>query len=161
MPQLDQTDTFISQIFWLFVSFAVIYYFISRIASPRISDVARKRHAIVSSDLEKAAKYKDETIEINEKFDIELAKIKSESLKIISKANAEADELYKSRIERAEQDIKNEVSDAEAEIKKSKDKAAKEISEEISAYVEDVIKKIADVKVDKKSIDKVIAKNSN
>lgn len=160
MPQLDQVDTFISQLFWLFASFAVIYYFISKVASPKIVDVIRKRVAKVSSDLEKAEKYKEETEVLNEKFAIEVAKIKSESLKVINQASVEAEELYKEQVARADLDINRDIESSEKEILEVKSQVSAELSKDISGYIEEVLRKLAKVKVDKRIINKMVVKNS-
>lgn len=160
MPQLEQVDTFVSQIFWLFVSFAIIYYFISKIASPKIGDIMRKRQDIVASDLEQASKYKNETLSITSKFEEKVAKVKLESLQLTNKASSDAEASYKSGLEKADNEIKGEIESSEKEILAAKDQVTKDLSQEVSQYVEDIIQKIANVKVDKKTIDKAISSNS-
>lgn len=59
MPQLDVT-TFPSQIFWLIVTFAVLYALMAKVALPKIQNVVEERHRRVEADLEKAAQMKAE-----------------------------------------------------------------------------------------------------
>ena len=54
MPQLDQMDTFASQIFWLVVTFTFLYLIVWRTALPRISDVIQERQRRIEEDLLKA-----------------------------------------------------------------------------------------------------------
>jgi F-type H+-transporting ATPase subunit b len=54
LPQLDAT-TFASQLFWLVISFAVLYLVISRIAAPKISGVIADRAGRIKGDLDQAA----------------------------------------------------------------------------------------------------------
>jgi F-type H+-transporting ATPase subunit b len=53
LPQLD-IQTYPSQIFWLIVSFIVLYFLVSKIAVPRISDVLEERQERIADDLDKA-----------------------------------------------------------------------------------------------------------
>lgn len=57
LPQLDVT-TFASQLFWLVISFAVLYAVISRVAVPKISGVLADRAARIKADLDQAAQAK-------------------------------------------------------------------------------------------------------
>jgi F-type H+-transporting ATPase subunit b len=57
LPQLDVT-TFASQLFWLAISFAVLYLVISRVAAPKISGVIADRAGRIKGDLDQAAQAK-------------------------------------------------------------------------------------------------------
>src|SRR5882757_856756 len=59
MPQLDLT-TFPSQIFWLVVCFAVLYFLMKTLALPKIETIVEERRHRVEGDLEKAAQMKAE-----------------------------------------------------------------------------------------------------
>jgi F-type H+-transporting ATPase subunit b len=59
MPQLD-VSTFPSQIFWLIVTFAALYFIMARLAMPKIEAIVEERRRRVEGDLEKAAQMKDE-----------------------------------------------------------------------------------------------------
>lgn len=59
MPQLDLT-TFPSQIFWLIVTFAVLYALMAKVALPKVQGVVEERRRRVETDLEKAAQMKAE-----------------------------------------------------------------------------------------------------
>ena len=54
MPQFAQVDTFASQIFWLVVSFAILYILLSKVVIPRISTVLENRQQKIASDLKRA-----------------------------------------------------------------------------------------------------------
>lgn len=59
MPQLIPAD-FLPQVFWLAVSFAVLYVLMARISLPRIADVLEARQDRLNGDLDAAAKFKEE-----------------------------------------------------------------------------------------------------
>ncbi len=57
LPQLD-TTTFASQLFWLVISFTVLYLVISRVAAPKIAGVIADRAGRIKGDLDQAAQAK-------------------------------------------------------------------------------------------------------
>lgn len=57
MPQLDP-HSFISQIFWLIVTFGALYWVLAKAALPRIAQVLEDRRRAIEQDLEKAEKFK-------------------------------------------------------------------------------------------------------
>jgi F-type H+-transporting ATPase subunit b len=59
MPQLD-VSTFPTQIFWLAVTFAILYVLMAKLAMPKIEKVVEGRRRRVEGDLEKAAQMKAE-----------------------------------------------------------------------------------------------------
>ena len=59
LPQLN-LQTYPSQIFWLIVSFVILYLLVSRVAMPRISEVLEERHERIADDLDKAETLKKE-----------------------------------------------------------------------------------------------------
>ncbi len=59
MPQLD-VSTFPSQIFWLIVCFAVLYFLMAKLALPKIEAIVEERRRRVEGDLEKAGQMKAE-----------------------------------------------------------------------------------------------------
>ena len=59
LPQLD-VQTYASQIFWLVVSFIVLYFLVAKVAMPRISEVLEERQERIEDDLDKAETLKKE-----------------------------------------------------------------------------------------------------
>jgi F-type H+-transporting ATPase subunit b len=58
MPQFNLTS-FPSQIFWLVVSFAVLYFMMAKMVLPRIGSIIETRERAILSDLEAAQKAND------------------------------------------------------------------------------------------------------
>ena len=59
LPQLD-VSTYPSQLFWLAVTFVVLYVLMSKVALPKIADVLEERQERIESDLGKAEQLKTE-----------------------------------------------------------------------------------------------------
>jgi F-type H+-transporting ATPase subunit b len=62
MPQLDPSS-FASQIFWLVISFVLLYQLMRRVALPRVAEVLDQRAQRIQSDLDKAERLKAEADE--------------------------------------------------------------------------------------------------
>ena len=60
MPQLEQIDTYLSQVIWLVISFAVLYVVMWKGALPRVADVLQERQERIDDDLDRAEKLKSE-----------------------------------------------------------------------------------------------------
>jgi F-type H+-transporting ATPase subunit b len=110
LPQLD-TTTFASQLFWLLISFVVLYTVISRVAAPKIGGVIQDRANRIRGDLETAAKAKRDSEAAIAGYEKALADARSRGLKM-------SDEL------------RNTV---QAEINAKNDAAAKELNAKTAA----------------------------
>ena len=84
MPQLEIT-TYPSQIFWLVVSFLILYLIMSRIIIPKISFVIKKRESEIKNNIHIAEQiYKDTEI-INDEFEEIKKKTEEEARGIYNK----------------------------------------------------------------------------
>ena len=105
MPQLEIT-TYPSQIFWLVVSFLILYLIMSRIIIPRISSVIKSRETEIKNNIHISEQmYKDTEI-INNEYEETKKNIENEARGIInhlkettSKKINNSTELLKKRLE--------------------------------------------------------------
>lgn len=63
MPQLDPTY-FATQVFWLAISFLVLFFLMWKIALPRVGDILTKRQERIDDDLQKAEKLRNDAAEV-------------------------------------------------------------------------------------------------
>ena len=78
MPQLDPAF-FAPQLFWLAVSFIVLYVLMSRLAMPQIAGVLKQREDKIQGDLETAQRLKDETKSVIAAYEKALADARGEA----------------------------------------------------------------------------------
>lgn len=94
MPQFD-TATFASQIFWLVVTFAIVFVFVWRIALPRIATTLESRQRKISDDLMRASELADQTDEVMSAYEARLADARAHAHEELhaaaTRAAAEAD----------------------------------------------------------------------
>ncbi len=95
MPQLEQYQTFVSQIFWLLVTFVPLYFVLWRIALPKISATLENRQQRIDNDLSRAQELAEEAQGVLAAYDEELAKARARAQEALraaaTKAGAAAD----------------------------------------------------------------------
>ncbi|NNG04703.1 MAG: F0F1 ATP synthase subunit B' [Inquilinus sp.] len=96
MPQFDP-QYFASQIFWLAVSFAILYWLMARFVLPRIAEVLEERSERIADDLEKAETLKTEAEAVIEAYEAALAKARGEASGLLAKAAQEIAEVSAQR----------------------------------------------------------------
>lgn len=98
MPQLDPSS-FASQIFWLIVSFSLLYVLMSRSVIPRIREVLEKRSQQIMNNLDSAEDAKKHAEDAKRSYEKELEDAKNKAHQLIEKTQSELsesmnDELY-------------------------------------------------------------------
>jgi F-type H+-transporting ATPase subunit b len=78
MPQLD-FSTFPSQIFWLTVTFVILYVLMAKLALPKVGAVLAQRRARIDGDLERAGQMKAEAEAVMAAYERSLADARAQA----------------------------------------------------------------------------------
>jgi F-type H+-transporting ATPase subunit b len=132
MPQLNP-EFWISQIFWLTLTFGILYVVLSKLILPKISANLELRKSLIQENIEAAE---------NQRKNSE-SKIK-EYNEIVSKSKLEAKNIFKDTREKAFKDINSKREALDGQIDEEIKKAEQEIS---------VLKKDAPEKINKIAIE--------
>jgi F-type H+-transporting ATPase subunit b len=119
MPQFDP-NFFASQIFWLFVTFAVLYFALSRVALPRIGAVLEAREQRIANDLDRAAELRAEAEEIMAQYEKGLAEARARAAEITRQAEAAVAQEMAARQARLNAELTSRVQEAESRIAAAK-----------------------------------------
>lgn len=111
MPQLDPTS-FASQLFWLTVSFILLYMMISRSALPRVHDVLEKRHQRLQFDLSQAEEMTREAEEARLAFEKKQTESRARSAEMIAAAQKESDQQLAAEQARLDAELAKKLSEA-------------------------------------------------
>lgn len=115
MPQLDPS-TFSPQLFWLVVSFILLYLLMWRVALPRISGVLQERQERIDDDLQKAEQLRTDAQAVLETYERTMAEGRSKAQEILREASAKmADEAAGRQAALAAQ-IAKQTAEAESRI---------------------------------------------
>lgn len=116
MPQFDQVDTFVSQLFWLLVTFGILYLVLRYALLPRIADVLESRQDRIAKDLEEAEKFKTESEEAMKAYEAALAAARASAQEMAAAAKAEATKEADKRSAELEAKLAEKLDAAESRI---------------------------------------------
>ncbi len=122
MPQFDPS-TFTPQIFWLLVTFAVLFVAMWRHALPRISGILEARQQRIGSDLDKAAALKVETERVAAEYEKALVEARDKAAAAIKRADAEMAAEAVQRHESFGKELAARTGEAEQRIAAARDQA--------------------------------------
>jgi F-type H+-transporting ATPase subunit b len=155
MPQLNP-EFWISQIFWLTLTFGILYLVLSKLILPKISANLESRKSQILENIEAAEKQREDSE----------AKLK-EYEDVISKSKLEAKTIYNQAIEKALKDINakrevlnkqidTEISKVEVEIKTLRDSAPNKINKIAIETSSELIQKFIGTGVNNSSISAIV-----
>ncbi len=98
MPQLDPS-TYTSQLFWLVVTFVVLYFILAKLILPQIGETLDRRQAHIDHDLERATDLQTEAKDVLQTYEAELAQARNKAQQEITAMKEQA-----ARAAAAEQD---------------------------------------------------------
>ncbi|MEX2453310.1 MAG: F0F1 ATP synthase subunit B' [Rhodospirillaceae bacterium] len=116
MPQIDQMDTYLSQAFWLVVTFGFLYLVLWKAALPRVSTILMERQSRIDEDLHKAEELKKEADEAMAAYEKLAADARSQVQALLREANEQLASESAARHEALSDRIKADVAAAEARI---------------------------------------------
>lgn len=116
MPQLNP-DSFLTQIVWLVITFAVLYLVMWRVALPRVTEVLRDRQGRIDSDLEKAETLKREAEDVLAAYE-----------KTVAEGRAEAQSILREAADRIAADSERQHAEVSARLARETDEATDRIA---------------------------------
>ena len=122
MPQFDPTY-FASQLFWLAVTFGLLYWLLNKIAIPHLSQVIGERQERITEDLEQAEKLRAEAEEAMQAYEEALAGARKEASELLAKAKADIAATTTERQSAFAADIAKKIAESEAAIAAAKEAA--------------------------------------
>ena len=92
-PAFDATY-FPSQLFWLTITFAALYFVLSQMILPRLAGNLERRSDTIADDLDEAARLNEQAEEAKQALEVSLADARSRARETAAKAEAKmADEI--------------------------------------------------------------------
>tara|TARA_E500000178_G_C16921111_1_gene707284 strand:+ start:572 stop:1129 length:558 start_codon:yes stop_codon:yes gene_type:complete len=151
MPQFN-TFSFPSQLFWLILSFSILYIFITFVVLPRLRSNIRLRKNKISNDLERADTIRNETEKIISEYNdrIEASKDKANIL-IKNTLKKTADDFNNQVIELRHQNEKR-IKKAENELLLYKKNIENEINLSVNSISDEILEKVLNGSLNNKSL---------
>tara|TARA_B100000674_G_C37724204_1_gene861214 strand:+ start:137 stop:715 length:579 start_codon:yes stop_codon:yes gene_type:complete len=156
MPQLDPEFWF-SQIFWLTITFGILYLVLSKLILPKISENLETRKSQVLDNLELAEKQREESEAKIKEFDNIILKSKIDAKNLFNESRKKLlDDINKKR-EKLEEELDREIKIAEAEIEELKKKSPENIKKIAIETSSDLINQLIGASVNNSSITAIVS----
>ena len=155
MPQLDP-EFWVSQIFWLLITFSILFIVLSKFILPKISSNLESRKSQILENIEIADKQKSESQKKLEEFDNLILETKVKAKNIVIEAKTKITEDIKKKRDAFEKEINSEIKIAEDEIKDLMSKSPKQINQIAVDTASDLIKELIGTEVNKSSISAIV-----
>ncbi|MAT34895.1 MAG: hypothetical protein CMK06_07105 [Ponticaulis sp.] len=115
-----EASTFSSQIFWLTISFVILYLLLSRLILPKLGGIIEQRKGKIASDLDEASRMKAEADEALAETETQLAKARADARAKAEKTRAEIDSRIADATAAKAAEIDERLGEAEERIEKLK-----------------------------------------
>ena len=150
MPQLEQVEFFISQLFWLGVFFVILFSVLTYITLPKIRAFLNQRDDFVKSHISKQDELIKKAESIIENYEAKLTEAKNQASEIINEAKDKALQESETLIKDTEEKIQQEIRQTEERVTKEKDLAISELNVQLKESATNFISKVT--KIEKGSI---------
>tara|TARA_Y100001970_G_C14258549_1_gene877561 strand:+ start:13247 stop:13741 length:495 start_codon:yes stop_codon:yes gene_type:complete len=151
MPQLNP-EFFISQIFWLCITFGCLFIFLWKYSLPRIHNVLEKRSKKINSEIEDAKNFKTEAEEIQNKIDQEIKIARENVQEMIKNSYKKIEDSNLQKIKEIDIDITKKIEDSNNQINANKSKALNEINSKLFSITKLALSKISDIQINDENI---------
>ena len=145
MPQLEQVEFFISQLFWLGVFFVILFSVLTYITLPKIRAFLNKRDDFVRSHISKQDELIKKAESIIENYEAKLTEAKNQASQIINGAKDEALHESERLLKATEEKIQQEIKLTESRVQKEKEDALSELNAQLKDSATDFISKVTNI----------------
>ncbi|HEY0445697.1 MAG TPA: ATPase [Allosphingosinicella sp.] len=144
MPQIDQiSEIFASQLFWLIISFGLIYVVIGRGMLPKIEATVEARDQRIAEDLAAAERARAQADEAGEANRLRTEQNRAEALKVTQAAKEASARETERKVKAADAEIGERVALAEARIRSAADAALTDIETVAADITREMVAKLS------------------
>ncbi len=155
MPQLNPEFWF-SQIFWLIITFGILFITLSKLILPKISETLEVRKSQISENIEAAEKEREESENKIKEYEKIILDSKTEAKNYFNKAREKILKDIDKKKEILESEINEEINKAEIEISEFVSSSPEKINKIAAETSSDLIKQLIGVEVNNSSIAAIV-----
>ncbi len=141
MPQLD-VSTYLSQLFWLFVTFGFLYLLAKQVILPRIGQTLENRHRRIAEDLEMAERLRRQAEEALAEHDQLLAESRAQAQEMVRAERERITAELDARRKQLESELAARIAQAERELKQAKEAALAELEGTIDELASEIAARV-------------------
>ena len=142
MPQLNP-EFFVTQLFWLVVTFSFLLVFLWRIALPRIGDVLEKRERKISEDLTTAKELQIEAEKIQDTIENQLRQARTDASEMIKSSSLSLQDRAQIELSKLDKELDTKIEQSSKTIEKSKNDSVLQIQNQINEITKLTLSKLA------------------
>jgi F-type H+-transporting ATPase subunit b len=155
MPQLNP-EFWISQIFWLILTFGILLVVLSKLILPKVSANLESRKAQILENVEIAEKQRKESELKIEQYDELIAKSKIEAKNIIAQTKDKIQKDINLKKDALDKQLDEEIKKAEDEIEELKKGAPEKVNKIAIEMSSQLIKKLIGAEINASSISAIV-----
>ena len=155
MPQLNP-EFWISQIFWLTLTFGILYLVLSKLILPKISANLESRKSQILENIEAAEKQREDSETKLKEYEEIIAKNRLDAKTIFSQAREKALKDINAKREVLDKQIDDEIVKAEEEIKTLRESAPDKINKIAIETSSELLQKLIGTEVNNSSISAIV-----
>ena len=159
MPQLNP-EFWISQIFWLIITFGILFIVLTKVILPKISDNLETRKSQILENIETADKQKEESQKKIDEYEKIILDSKLKAKSYFNEAREKIlDDINKKRAA-LEKDLDEEIGEVEKELSDLKNKSGEKINKIAAETSAELIKELIGEEVNSSSIAAIVEDQS-
>ena len=155
MPQLNP-EFWVSQIFWLVITFGILYVVLSKLILPKISANLESRKSQISDNIEAADKQREESEKKLKEYDLIISKSKTEAKNIFNQAREKALKDINAKRDVLDKQIEEEIKKVEDEINLLRKDAPLKINKIAIETSAELIQKLIGAEINNSSISAIV-----
>ncbi|MDC0875878.1 F0F1 ATP synthase subunit B [Candidatus Pelagibacter sp.] len=155
MPQLNP-EFWISQIFWLTLTFGILYIVLSKLILPKISNNLESRKSQILENIEAAEKQREDSETKIKEYEEIITKSRIDAKTIFNQTREKALKDINAKREVLDKQIDEEINKAEVEIKSLREAAPEKINKIAIETSSELIQKLIGAEINNSSISAIV-----
>ena len=156
MPQLDP-EFFVSQLFWLVVTFSFLLLFLSKVSLPRIGSVLEKRENKINNDIKTAKQLQIEAEKIQDQIEQKLHDAKEQNISLIKKLTVNLQNKASEELSKLDNELNKKIEKSAKVIENNKKESLKQMHEQIHEITKLTLSKLSSVQINDQEIKESVA----
>jgi len=155
LPQLDP-EYFASQIFWMFITFVILYVIFSRNILPTLSGIIENRRDHIQNDLDEAERIRDQAEKVHAAYEEMLNDAHHKTADLVVGAEQDIKDKTAKELDAYKERATKAISETEKTIEKAKQEAMDEMTTIAAEIASEAAKKIVGISTDVKQVKNVV-----
>ena len=148
MPQINQLgDVALSQLFWLLLTLAILYFGIARSMVPKIHSTIEAREQCIAADLEAAQRAREEADATEEAYRARMNEGRLQAMRLSQEAKQQGSRATEQRVSEADAVNRRQIEAAEEGIRAASQAALGEVESVAAQAARDIVARLAGIDV--------------